>query len=253
MNYLEYFRKTLQFHLTPRSTPDFPGGFSTPVVVVGSAPTASMPVGFNASYRVISINGSQVVSHAWGRSKPDVTILTGKQIRGENTNAVSVRNVLNGKATGLLLMFWNGTADEATAGLRRLDYRYDDFRILTKRERMAMHYTSLGTLNRELSRDERFSNGITGVLYALANKAPAVIISGINPASSGHIYNEANLKRQHADTDSLVLQSLIKRGAPIYTADPEVAQTLSIPLWASSQGNPTPAPRITLDKSIASP
>lgn len=233
--------------------PIFPGKFSTPLVVVGSAPTASMPVGFNASYRVISINGSQVVSQSWGRAKPDVTILTGKQLRGENTNAVSVRNALSGQATGLLLMFWNGTVDEAAAELRNLDYRYDEFRILTNHERMAMHYASLGTLNRELSRDERFSNGITGVLYALTNKAPAVIISGINPASSGHIYNEANLKRQHAETDSHVLQSLIKRGAPIYTADPEVAQKLSIPLWSSSQGNPKSIHVSPLDKSIASP
>ena len=69
------------------------------------------------------------------------------------------------------------------------------------------------------------------VFYAIISGAKAVIISGINPDSSGHVYNDANLKRLHAGTDKQILQALIDRGYPIYTADLDVAKTSGVPLW----------------------
>ena len=75
----------------------------------------------------------------------------------------------------------------------------------------------MGGLNVEIDDNMKFSNGITAVFYAILSGAKAVIISGINPDSSGHVYNDANLKRLHAGTDKQILQALIDRGYPLFT------------------------------------
>jgi hypothetical protein len=58
-----------------------------------------------------------------------------------------------------------------------------------------------------------------------------VIITGINPDSGGHIYNQENLARLHIRKDREILLRLMERGYPVFTADPVVAQSLGVPLW----------------------
>ncbi len=232
MKIREHVFRTLRFYWEKPTAPRYDGGFKRPVVVVGSAPISSVPLGFNPDYHVITINGSQVVSREWGREKPDVTFMTRNQLQGQNTNAMSVRGAVRGGSTGLLVMVhWASPLEELTSALRKLEYGYDDLKILTRMERMALHHTVLGKLNLELTSNDRFSNGITGVLFALASGAPAVIISGISPLSSGHVYNDANLQRSHGDTDAKTLRRLVERGYPVYTADAEVGHRIGIPLW----------------------
>jgi hypothetical protein len=224
--------RRIKFHIRRPTPPKHPFRFTGPVVVVGSAPISSVPSGFDNSFRVISVNGSQTVSKKWGREKPDVTFMTTKQIRGTNTNAVSVRSVVKGQATTLLyITLWDGTPGELKTAIEPLEYRYEDLRILSRMQRMALHHQVLGKVNLELRAEERFSNGITGVLYALTNGAPAVIISGVNPGSSGHIYNDANLRRQHSQTDLDILRTLVADGWPVFTADEEVSKATGIPIW----------------------
>lgn len=227
--------RRFKFYLRRPVPPQHPNKFSAPVVIVGSAPTSNVPDGFDETFTVITVNGSQAVSRAWGRVKPDVTFMTTKQVRGQNINAVSVRSVVDGEATKLLyITLWDGTFAELESALIPLNYGYDELRILSRMQRMALHKTLIKKLNLELRADDRFSNGITGVLYALANDAPAVIISGINPASSGHIYNDANLRRQHSDTDITTLRALVRGGWPVFTADADVSQAIGIPLWKAT-------------------
>ncbi len=116
-------------------------------------------------------------------------------------------------------------------GLAAFNYSYDDVKMVNRLKRMAMYEAVMGGLNVEIDDDMKFSNGITAVFYAIISGAKAVIISGINPDSSGHVYNDANLKRLHAGTDKQILQALIDRGYPIYTADLEVAKASGVPLW----------------------
>jgi hypothetical protein len=232
-----YVLRALRYYWDRPKPPLYPGNFIHPVVVVGSAPASAMPCGFDGSYHVITINGSQTVTERWGRAKPDVTFMTGKQVLGWNANAVSVRSVVEGRSTGLLIVtIWPRPIEALAPALDHMDYQHDDLRVLTSMQRIALHHAVLGSLNLELSVEERFSNGLTGVLYALASGAPAVIISGIDPLSSGHVYNDRNLRRQHSDTDAQTLRALVKRGHPLYTADLHVGRALGIPLWQPSGG-----------------
>ncbi|WP_244642373.1 membrane-anchored protein [Phyllobacterium sp. 628] len=206
--------------------------FTGPVVVVGSAPVSTMPAGFDASFHVISVNGSQQVCETWGRAIPDVAIMQFNQVEGQTVNAQAVRKVLNGKATGYLyVMRWPKSMTRLKRGLAAFDYSYNNLKIINRFGRMSMFEALMGRLNVEIDDDMKFSNGMTAVFYALTNGAKAVILTGINPDSSGHIYNDANLKRLHVGTDKDILQTLNKRGFPLFTADPEVAKATGLPLW----------------------
>lgn len=222
----------LRFLLTRPDPPVPPEPITRPVVVVGSAPTSTMPAGFDRSFMVVTVNGSQSVAARWGVDVPDVTFLQFNQVEGKGPNAVAVRRVLSGQRTRqLYVMRWRYGMDRLERGLAGFDYRSDALAIVGRYERIALFHKVTGRLNLEGTIEEKFSNGVTGVLYALAGNAPAVIISGIDPRSTGHVYNDLGLKRLHAATDLGILQDLSDRGLPLYTADPHVAQSTGLALW----------------------
>jgi hypothetical protein len=206
--------------------------FNGPVLVVGSAPVSHMPKDFDDTFRVITINGSQAVTRTWGIEMPHVTLMQHRQLEGTNTNAEHVRRVLQGQSTGVLyVLLWRKGRKHLVQKLKAFDYRYADLQIVNRYKRIALIEKVSGIKMFELDKHSKCSNGVIAVLFALYNGATAVIITGINPNSAGHIYNDANLSRFHAQTDSEVLVRLLERGFPIYTTDPEVSESLGMPLW----------------------
>ena len=202
------------------------------VVVVGSAPHSSMPVGFDPSYVTISVNASQIVAKKWGVEKPDITLMTFNQIEGTNTNAKEVRRVLDGERTGkLYLLLWQHSKKRLEMGLGRFNYTCDELYIAGRNRRIALVRAITGKVNLEIDRQTKFSNGVIGVMLALHSGAEAVVIAGINPASKGHIYNVENLDRGHSGPDLAALMEMRKKGLPVYTADPDVAEATGLPLW----------------------
>lgn len=168
----------------------------------------------------------------WGVVAPDITFMQFNQIHGVNTNAVEVRRVLKGKKTGALYVFlWRKGLPALVEGLALFDYSYTSLQLVDRYQRMALLGRVCGFKSLELGADDKCSNGINAVLFALHHRAPAVILTGINPRSMGHAYNSENLRRLHQNMDLMVLQNLLARGQPVYTADPEVSETTGIPLW----------------------
>lgn len=223
----------LKYALTRPNPPPTPIPFNSPVVVVGSAPVSHRPTGFDERYRTISVNGSQIAMASWGVMAPEITFMQFNQIRGVNTNAVEVRRVLDGKRTGTLYVFlWREGRQALEEGLASFNYNYDRLQLVDRYQRMALLGRVCGFRSLEMNADDKCSNGINAVLFALYHKAPAVILTGINPKSSGHAYNGANLRRFHQDMDLKVLQSLMVDNQPVYTADPDVSDATGIPLWA---------------------
>ena len=230
------YRK-VKYRLRKPQPPTLSMPFSGPVLVVGSAPISNKPAGFDDSFRVITINGSQAATLAWGIAAPDVTLVQFNQIEGRNTNAVHVRRVLTGQRTGrLYVLLWRKEERQRLIeGLKAFDYRYGELEIVDRYERMALLDKVVGLKCFELDADSKCSNGINAVLFALYNGATAVIITGINPASGGHSYHKANLVRQHVQMDTQVLQKLRDLGYPLYTCDAAVADLIGIPLWSGAR------------------
>lgn len=225
-------RRSVIYRILRPRAPSHPFEFTGPVVVVGSAPVSTVPVGFSKHFHVITVNGSQSVLDRWGVDSPDATFMQFNQVEGRTTNALHVRKVLNGKRTRLLYVVrWSKSFDLLQKGLAAFNYTYDNVNVVNRFKRMAMYEAVMGGLNVEIDDNMKFSNGITAVFYAILSGAKAVIITGINPDSSGHVYNDANLKRLHAGTDKQILQALVDRGYPLFTSDLEVAKASGLPLW----------------------
>ncbi|MFD1328970.1 membrane-anchored protein [Mycoplana ramosa] len=224
--------RRIKYNLLRPRPPLAPAPFDGPVVVVGSAPISNRPAGFDERFRVISVNGSQMVAAKWGREKPDITFMMFNQVRGTNTNAMEVRRVLQGQRTGALyVLLWREGLPSLQEGLQAFDYQYDSLRIIDRYQRMALLDRLCGFKSEELDRESKCSNGIHATLFALYNGARAVILTGISPQASGHVYNQENLPRFHKDMDQKALQALIDRRHPIFTADPDVSESSGIPLW----------------------
>jgi hypothetical protein len=229
---LTKIRRSVIYRILRPRAPTHPVEFAGPVVIVGSAPISTIPAGFGTQFHVITVNGSQSILDRWGVDVPDATFMQFNQVEGQTTNALHVRKVLDGKRTRLLYVVrWPKSLDVLKQGLAAFNYSYDHVKVINRFKRMAMYEAVMGDLNVEIDDNMKFSNGITAVFYAILSDAKVVIISGINPDSSGHVYNDANLKRLHAGTDKQILQALIDRGYPIYTADHEVAKNSGLPLW----------------------
>lgn len=232
--------RMLKYRLLRPVPPSLPERFSGPVVVVGSAPTATKPAGLDPSYRVISVNGSQSVCAAWGISVPDITFMMFNQVEGTTTNAKEVRRVLSGRHTkSLYVLLWRRKEIvRLRKGLAAFSYGYDALTIVDRYERMALLDKVAGLSSLELDAESKCSNGLNAVLFALYHGASAVIISGINPNSAGHSYNTVGLKRLHMGMDRMLIERLLKTGKPLFTADADVADSLGIPLWhgASAAG-----------------
>ncbi|GAA4326390.1 hypothetical protein GCM10023144_09820 [Pigmentiphaga soli] len=231
--------RSIKYRLTRPSPPPSPCSFTGPVVVVGSAPVSNRPAGFDDGFSVITINGSQWVASQWGVEVPDITMLMFHQVEGTTYNAREVRRVLSGRRTkALFLLLWR---KKDRARLERLlagfNYGYDYLYIVDRYERMALLDRMTGMRSLELDAESKCSNGVNAVLFALYHGAPAVIITGIDPNSSGHVYNNAGEGRLHVQMDTIILQRLLAAGRPIFTADPAVAAATGIPAWTEELAN----------------
>lgn len=236
-DYKTLLYRHIKYRLTRPSPPTVTPRFAGPVLVVGSAPISHKPADFSNRFRVVTINGSQAVTEAWGIEAPDVTFVQFNQIEGTNTNAIEVRRVLTGRRTGtLFVLLWRKDQRERLEkGLAAFNYQSDTLTIVDRYERMALLDSVVARKSFEMDADSKCSNGINAVLFALYNGATAVIITGINPNSGGHAYNQANLSRQHVRMDQEILVRLMQQGYPVFTADPLVSEAVGLPLWQGEE------------------
>lgn len=228
-----YVTRWVRYQLAGPRVPHFERDFlGKTVVVAGSAPVSNRPLGWNDSFRVLTINASQMAVQGWLSQPPDVTLMQFNQIEGLNPAAVEVRRVLQHQKTGLLcILNWRHERERLVNGLQAFDYRYDELSLISRHERIALMHRMTGKLNLELEGEAKWSNGIVGAALALASGAANVVLTGIDPLSKGHKYNSLNLSRMHQETDLQALQIFRERRFPVFTADPNVAQSIELPFW----------------------
>ncbi|WP_236635910.1 hypothetical protein [Paracoccus aminophilus] len=174
-----------------------------------------------------------MAAHSWLTETPDLTLMQFNQIEGMNANALEVRRVLAGQHTKrLCLLHWRHGLARLEHGLAAFGYRYDELHLMSRYARIALMQAVMGQLNLELETGSKWSNGIVAAALAIESGAANVILTGINPISSGHGYNQLDLKRQHCDSDFAALQLFRLRQHPVFTADAAVADQTGLPLWS---------------------
>ncbi|WP_349434533.1 membrane-anchored protein [Pararhizobium sp. A13] len=230
------WRYRLAYRLARPQAPKQPIPFRGPALIVGSAPASNLPDGFDSRFSVICVNGSQIVTADWGIDAPDVTFLQFNQVEGNGERATAVRRALSGKRCRILYVLrWPKSEARLREGLAAFDYGFDELRLINQYDRTRLAESVLGRVIAEGDNESKFSNGITSLLYAIHNGATAVIITGIDPSSTGHIYNALNMQRLHSDTDVKILIELLERGFRLYTSDPHVAESTGLPLWSKKE------------------
>src|SRR3954468_22893865 len=119
-------RKLILSHLPPRVL-RHPRPFAGPVLIVGSAPVSRLPRDLDSRFWLITINGSQSVTTAWGLGPPDVTFLQPNNVEGMTDNALAVRSVLQDQGTRLLYVLrWKRGMARLRRGLASFNYQYDE-------------------------------------------------------------------------------------------------------------------------------
>jgi hypothetical protein len=233
---MNHLLQTLILRLNLVKPPRYARKFHGPVLVLGSAPTANLPANFDDSFSIITVNGAQYHLQQWGLREPDVTLLTCSQIEDKSPKTDSVRRVLAGHRTGsLYLIRWRHSRQKLVAALQAMAYGYDELHTFGRPARIALYSKVMGTENLEKDSDDRYSNGITAVLFALYHGATDVIISGIDPYSSGHAHGTADRARWHVEIDKQIIDALQRQGKRIFTADPGVADKTGLPLWGGAK------------------
>ena len=173
----------------------------------------------------------------WGVDKPAATFIHFYNIEGDSEKARAARTVLAGRRTGeLYVLRWAAGLEALERGLAAFGYRYDRLHQLSKYHRMALHFAIMRRMNSEEDNSVKFSNGLTAVFYALASGAPAVILTGIDPHSDGHFYNDAltnaftwkpmsDLSRNCGDAAHRSLRrTLMSLARPVLISGPENAE-----------------------------
>ncbi len=245
MSYLEdlirrkrYANRWLRYRLAAPQVPNLERVFlGKTVVVVGSAPFSTKPQGWDDSFRVLTINASQMAAQGWLPQPPDATLMQFNQIEGQNAAAVEVRKVLQNQKTGLLcILNWRHDLQRLQKGIDAFDYRYDELMLMSRHERIALMHRMTGRLNLEMEGEAKWSNGVVGAALAIKSGAANVILTGIDPLSKGHKYNSLNLSRMHKETDLEALHTFSEQRLPIFTVDPHVAQSTNLALWPPRRG-----------------
>lgn len=231
-----YAYRRAKYHLISPQVPEISGVLQgKTAIVVGAAPSSTRPSGWNDNFRVITINASQVVAGGWLGETPDVTLMQFNQIEGTNASAREVRRVLENRRTGrLVVLHWRHDLQRLQRGLAQFKYQYDSLTVMSRYERIALMQAITGELNLELEAETKWSNGIVGAALALNSGAERIILTGIDPLSKGHAYNNLGHTRLHSDMDMNALSRFVAQGYPIFTADRHVSEKTGLALWSGS-------------------
>lgn len=212
-------------------------GGTGPCLVVGSAPTAERPAGYDISWRLLCMNGSPAVAARLGLATPDVVLLRGG-LFGDRVVDREAQEALRGQsAKTVLLRNMHGERGPNETRLREIGYKFERARPLPNNERSRLIHEALGLITGVRLGRKDISAGLICVMLAAAlGKAP-IVITGISLAVKGHYYSSSNLHRRHVRKDRLALLTMVRRGVPLFTTDPVLAKEIGMPIWNDHQWN----------------
>ncbi len=224
-------RLRLHFARIPTDLPRLSG----PCLVLGSAPSPVLPPGLDASWRLVTVNASQVSAATLGLPAPAVTVISG-QMLGQKPANVEAKRVLAGHSTGAIIFIERGfSMAEARAQFSAMKYRYAGIHPLSFHQREKMVRQILKADYGPGSGEKKISTGLFAAVLALYLGGAPVVMSGFSLKNDGHAYNSQGHRREHKETDTRVLAIIRDAGLAIYAADPVFAQQSGLRLYGPGQ------------------
>lgn len=204
---------------------------SRAALVLGSAPTIQMPVGFDATWPIVTVNASQSRLDALGITAPPALTVFRNRILADEPHQNAVWEHLRGRSTEQLVMLVNGSTEaKLTAGVHERGYRALSAAFLTDEQKGAIIHEFTGVLWVSCSPSRGVSQGVFAGLLALRLGATSVVLSGISFSDTNHFY-EKYTSRSHLDGDRQVLLAATRRGLPIFASEADFAAESGLPLW----------------------
>lgn len=197
------------------------GLLDRPWFILGSAPDPTLPAAMPADAVHVHVKYAGRSAAALGLPPGDVTLLLHKT-EPSDLDGVTLKNVLR-----------LGRRAPVRSRLKRLapfvTFREQD---LTNRERDAFFLAVVGSLFEGVGREERPSNGLAMICYALAVGAPQAIVAGLSLEAHGYAYDTSARPRRHQPEDRAALAEIAARyGRRVVTTEPALARASGLPLF----------------------
>lgn len=199
------------------------GILDKPWLILGAAPTPTIPEQIFASHARVDINNAGLTARSLGLGRADLTIRKKSKSWDEHPT-------LNTR--GLL---WYHTSPIWMLKIQLMmmsRVQVDSIMKVTRSQRDSLVDIVAGETIRGTGDIGKASNGIAAVCYALFVGVPEILLSGVSLSKQGHSYTDLASTRLQVSEDALVL-SRLKTRADVFTSEPDLAAEAGIKLWES--------------------
>jgi hypothetical protein len=194
-----------------------------PWLILGAAPSPTMPEGIFSTHARVDINNAGLTARSLGLGPADLTIRKKSKSWAEYPD-LNTRGLLwyNTSPTWLLRLQL----------LTRPRVRVGSIMTFKRSDRDGIVEMLAGESLQGAGDIGKATNGVAGLCYALFVGVPQIVLCGISLSKQGHSYNELARKRLQVSEDAFVLSKLKDR-PEVFTTEPGLAAEAGIKLWPS--------------------
>ncbi len=196
------------------------GLVNRPWLILGAAPkpTIPEPLPTNVAHVHVKYSGHSAVKN--GMPPADLTLLLHKTT-AKDVAGLEIRDVLRMRRR----------LSRLTRLYRRFGWAGFQESVITHDERDQFILRVAGSLFASGGRDERPSNGVAMICYALAMGVPQIVVAGVSLEADGYDYDPTIRNRRHQAEDRAALREIARRGLPVETTEAGLAEITGLPLY----------------------
>jgi hypothetical protein len=197
------------------------GDVSRSWFILCSAPSPTVPASIPDETIFVCVNNSGLTAHALGLRSADLTI------RAEKKSWKEIHG-LHSKA--LLWISKKPLFYQRIQALDSFKHKANAVRRITVEDRDNIMRMMLNDDFPSNEHENRPSNGIFAIAYALSCGAFEVIVSGFSLTQGGHSYNDLDKRRRHIDPDKAALIYFAENNFPVSTTETNLADITGLRL-----------------------